>query len=67
MRNHINILLPFLAMVSAPSLAFAEGTHILASASNGPWIALAVVGMVRAMLCLGNGPQCGDSRADGTF
>lgn len=66
MRNHINVLLPFLVFTGAPSVAFAESTHLLATAGNGPWIALAVVGMVRAMLCLGARPGCDDLRHDHT-
>lgn len=55
MRRRLDILIPFVAVTAVPTLAFAESTSVLAAAGNGPWIALAVVGMVRAVLGHGRG------------
>lgn len=55
MRTRTDIALALLIITFAtPAAASAEAATMLAAASNGPWIALAVIGMVRALLCLGN-------------
>ncbi len=55
MRKKLHILIPLAAISVTPSIAFAEAAPVLVSAGNGPWIALAVVGIVRAVLGLGQG------------
>lgn len=54
MTNKLQTPIVLLTILATPSVAFAATDSVLATAGTGPWIALAVVGMVRAMLCLGH-------------
>lgn len=59
MRKQLDTLSCFaLITLAFPALAHAEAAPVLAAAGNGPWIALAVIGMLRAVLCLGH--RCAD-------
>lgn len=60
--RHIDALMALTVITFIPAIAAAEPVAL--AASNGPWIALAVIGMVRAILYLGHGSSnIGDDRA----
>ena len=59
-RPHIILPITAIAAITAtPALAFADTQALVLAAGNGPWIALFVVGMLRAMLCLGHSATSG--------
>jgi len=63
MRNRFDTFFAFSAVLTLPVVASADTGSALVAAGNGPWIALAVIGMVRALLCLGHGDSSqGDDR-----